>query len=65
MNAICKPGVLLIGSHVGDTITCSLDDDKNEHTIKILSTRRTLNSKKLTKDDLICFENTEKKQKSK
>ncbi len=41
-----KQGYLLLGKHVGDTITYQNDGDLNEHTITILDIRKTRYSEK-------------------
>ncbi len=56
------PWYKLLGKYEGDTIKYSSDGDKNEHTIKILSTQRTENSEKLNEADLSCEDATEEER---
>jgi len=60
-------GLQLLGKHVGNIITYNIENEKNQHKIEILATRKTKNSYKLSRDEVEAeiLENLEKAKKEK
>jgi len=42
----------ILGKHVGDEITYTEDNEKNQHTVKILSVQKTVYSRKINEYEI-------------
>jgi len=60
LSADSELGQSLLGRHVGQEFKYTNDDDKKEHTVKILSCRKTINSLKVNEEEIKADINYEK-----